>query len=200
MPDSNDIVYEGYQIDFLYIGRALFELFGGTDVSFESLVSLLSTLWTIWTVFALLFSALLLVGIVYAYIRINQLGELGGAAQKAQERLYKELHKADSENTRWRDIEHHMATDNPNDWKLAIIEADVLLGEILEQAGYAGLSIGDKLKSVSPAQVTTLDDAWQAHKVRNNIAHAGTDFVLTKKLAQDTITQYRRVFEEFKVV
>ena len=46
----------------------------------------------------------------------------------------------------------------------------------------------------------TLEDAWNAHKVRNAIAHQGSDFVLTKRVADATITQYRHVFEEFKFV
>jgi len=56
------------------------------------------------------------------------------------------------------------------------------------------------LKSVSASQMTTLNDAWEAHKIRNRIAHDGADFVLTKRVAQETITQYRRVFDEFGLV
>ncbi|MEZ4200307.1 MAG: hypothetical protein R3B69_01740 [Candidatus Paceibacterota bacterium] len=46
----------------------------------------------------------------------------------------------------------------------------------------------------------TLDQAWAAHLVRNKVAHAGSDFILTKKLAQETVTQYKMVFEELGVV
>ena len=63
-----------------------------------------------------------------------------------------------------------------------------------------GTTIGEKLKSASPNSFKTLDQAWRAHRVRNEIAHAGSDFVLTKKAAQDTITQYKMVFEEFELL
>ena len=90
----------------------------------------------------------------------------------------------------------HSTSDNPTDWKLAIIEADIILDEILKEAGYGGASLGERLRSISPTQLESLDDAWQAHKVRNQIAHGGADFILTQRLAQDTIKQYRRVFYE----
>ena len=94
----------------------------------------------------------------------------------------------------------HSGTNNPNDWKLAIIEADIMLGELLDAMGLGGTTIGEKLKSASPNSFKTLDQAWRAHRVRNEIAHAGSDFVLTKKAAQDTITQYKMVFEEFELL
>ncbi len=80
---------------------------------------------------------------------------------------------------------------------MAIIESDILLGRILKEKGYGGSSIGEQLKSISPQSLSTLNDAWEAHKVRNQIAHDGADFVLTKKKAQETITMYKRVFSEF---
>ena len=55
------------------------------------------------------------------------------------------------------------------------------------------LSMGVNVVVVGEA---TLDDAWQAHKVRNQIAHAGADFVLTQKITRETIMMYKRVFEE----
>jgi len=94
----------------------------------------------------------------------------------------------------------HTASDNPNDWKLAIIEADIILDEALKKAGFGGGSLGERLRSISPAQLPSLDDAWQAHKVRNQIAHGGADFILTKRLAEDTIKQYRRVFTDLGIL
>ena len=93
----------------------------------------------------------------------------------------------------------HGNSDSPNDWKLAIIEADIILDDVLKQQGYAGNSLGERLKSISPSQLESLQDAWEAHKVRNKIAHEGADFVLTKRLAQETITKYQRVFTEFGI-
>jgi len=43
-----------------------------------------------------------------------------------------------------------------------------------------------------------LEDAWDAHKVRNRIAHEGSDFLLTEHLARKTIGQFKNVFTEFQ--
>jgi len=75
-----------------------------------------------------------------------------------------------------------------------------MLEQMLDNAGYVGASIGDKLKTANPASFTTVQDAWDAHRVRNEIAHAGSDFVLTKRVAQETIIKYERVFREFGVI
>jgi hypothetical protein len=198
--DSNDISYQAIQFDFVYIGRQLFEIFGLSNLTYTAFLNFLSSAWDIYTAVALGFSAVLVVGIIYAYIRYNQMGDLETVLVETQEKLWDELYGSGASNNRWEEIEQHVTTDNPNDWKLAIIEADVMLEEMLRSAGYAGQTIGDKLKSASPNNFKTLDDAWRAHRVRNNIAHGGADFVLTKKLAQETIVQYKHVFQEFGIV
>jgi hypothetical protein len=83
---------------------------------------------------------------------------------------------------------------------VAIIEADIFLDETLNEAGYVGVSLGEKLKSANPQSFTTIQDAWEAHKVRNEIAHVGSDFILTRKIAQDTLLRFERVFREFGVI
>jgi hypothetical protein len=200
MPDSNDIVYEGYQFDFVYFGRQLFDIFGMDGVSFDAIVSFFQTAWDVYSVIALILSFIFAIGMIYAYIRYNQYCGLETIYNETQENLWKQLYGADATNNRWDDIQNHIVADDPNYWKLAIIEADVMLEETLESAGYAGLTIADKLKSASPQSFEALQDAWDAHKVRNEIAHSGADFVLTKKTAQETIVQYRRVFQEFGVI
>lgn len=200
MPDSNDIIYDGYQIDFFYVGQVISQLFGLDRLSYSAFVEGLESAWEIWTVLSLILSFLLIIAIVYTYIRYNQMNALAAEQIATEERLYQELHGTGSANSRWEDVEQHIASDNPTEWKMAIIEADVMLEEALDSAGYAGTTLGEKLKSASPTSFETLDDAWNAHKVRNQIAHGGTDFVLTKKIAQETIVQYRRVFQEFGVI
>ncbi len=80
------------------------------------------------------------------------------------------------------------------------MEADIILGDMLSHQGYRGQSIGDKLKDANPLQFTTLDLAWQAHKVRNDIAHAGEGFHLSEWDTKGTLDFYRRVFEEFDYI
>jgi hypothetical protein len=181
----------------------LMERLGQTDVtgffSLDNILDLLNSIWLIYTILAYLFCIFLLVLYVYASTRKHQLEVLQGDIQEKKERIYEEHFKSGPKNNRIQDVMTHIGSDSPSDWKLAIIEADIILDEILKNAGYAGNSLGERLKSIAPSQLQSLDDAWQAHKVRNQVAHAGADFILTRKLAEDTIKQYRRVFYEFGI-
>jgi len=98
--------------------------------------------------------------------------------------------------TRWAKVTALMGSENVNDWKQAILESDMMLDAILNGLGYQGESIGEKLKRVQPGEMKNVQDAWDAHKVRNSIAHDGA-FALTHHEANQAIQQYRRVFEEF---
>lgn len=51
----------------------------------------------------------------------------------------------------------------------AILDADKLLGYVLELRGYTG-SVGEQLKK-SGGLFGSIDRVWSAHKVRNQIAH-----------------------------
>ncbi len=178
------------------LGDALSQTSFFNFLSFESISNFFSTAWLIYVILAYLFSIFLLVVYIYGSIGKKQIADLEDELRERKERLYQEHFHGAPKNKRVEDMIEHSSSDNPTDWKLAIIEADIILDEILKEAGYGGSSLGERLRSISPTQLQSLDDAWQAHKVRNQIAHGGADFILTQRLAQDTIKQYRRVFYE----
>lgn len=98
---------------------------------------------------------------------------------------------------KWLKIEAHINSLTPSDWRLAVIEADIMLNDILEKLGYQGDSIGEKLKGIKREDFLTLDLAWEAHKIRNVIAHKGSEFQMDEREAKRVIGLYRKVFEEF---
>jgi hypothetical protein len=172
------------------------------DVSFawfslDGLLGFLGSVWAVYTILAYLVTIILLVLYVYASVRKNLYLGLQVQILRDAEKLYAEKYHKVARNDQLGDVLKHSESDNPNDWKLAIIEADIILDNLLKQKGYAGSSLGERLKSISPTQLESLNDAWEAHKIRNRIAHDGADFVLTKKIARETIARYQRVFMEF---
>jgi uncharacterized membrane protein len=100
----------------------------------------------------------------------------------------------------WKRIDNYVRSENPSDWKIAILEADNLLEEVITQMGYQGDTFGEKLKSIKPAQFPYLDHAWEAHKFRNDIAHGSSDRPLAHSEANRIIGLYERVFRELKVL
>ncbi len=101
---------------------------------------------------------------------------------------------------RWEVVQKHMASDNPAEWKLAVIEADSMLEAMVKKMGYGGASLGESMKMIKKTDFVTLDDAWKAHKVRNFIAHQGSSFLLSKHQAKEVIGLYGKVFKEFEMI
>lgn len=186
--------------DVFAVFGQLFSGSGAADVvTVGGIFGVLSALWTIIVVLGYIAAIIFLTLYVYASVRRNLNSELQTQSLRDEEKLYDQLYRGAVKNNRLESVLAHSTSSNPNDWKLAIIEADIILDDILKQQGYAGNSLGERLKSISPNQLESLQDAWEAHKVRNKIAHEGTDFVLTQRLVQETINQYQRVFAEFGV-
>jgi len=196
MPDDNDIVVTTYGPNFLAMWNSLTEKLSGGS-GWDGFLSLLSSVWEIYSIIAFILSAIFIIGIVYSYIRFNQLSEIEVNQLLDAEKLWQQKHGSGEGGGEWQSIVSHLDSSNPNDWKLAIIEADIMLERVLDDAGFAGNTVGDKLKSASPTNFTTLQDAWDAHIIRNKIAHQGEDFVLTQRIAKEALTKYRRVFDEF---
>ncbi len=169
-------------------------LFAGFSVA--EVMGFLGTAWTVFAIIAYIVSAIFLFLYIYASIHVGELYEEEDHHLRAAEEAYRRKMMGGATANRFHDMKEHIDSENPNDWKLAIIEADIILDEALKRMGYAGTSLGERLRSISPQSMRTLDDAWEAHKVRNEIAHSGVDFVLTHKLARETIVRYERVFSE----
>ena len=198
MADENTMISAPYQLDIEGIVSWVYTHLTGYGGDMGALQDTVSTWWYIFSIASFTVSALLLIGIVYSIIRFSELRAIEQEGLREAERAYRETHAMESENSKWQGILAHASADSPSDWRLAIIEADIMLDELLESLGYAGASIGEKLKSARPETFRSIEDAWNAHKVRNAIAHQGSDFVLTKRATQEAITQYQRVFQEFK--
>lgn len=141
--------------------------------------------------------------IVYSCIRIFELLEV------EEEELEHILHMHETNmkqaaespvirNLKWENARDKVFTDNPSDWKLAIIEADTVLDDLLTERGYVGAGIGEKLKEAEKGGgFKSVQKAWEAHTVRNDIAHDNTGGAeISKREAIRVIGLYEQIFEE----
>jgi hypothetical protein len=165
----------------------------------DGVLGFLGSVWSVYVVLAYICSFIFLILYIYASIEGDKYSDIEHDLIHAEEEAYAMKMSGGIKSDKFAELQAHLDSDNPNDWKLAIIEADIILDNTLKRQGYAGPTLGDRLKSISPESMHSIDDAWQAHKVRNQIAHAGADFVLTQKIARETIMQYERVFKELGV-
>lgn len=169
-------------------------LIGG--LSSDSVLGFLSSAWSVYVVIAYISSFIFLVLYIYASIEADKYSDIEHDLVHAAEEAYALKMTGGVTSDKFTELQAHLDSQNPNDWKLAIIEADIILDDTLKRQGYAGPTLADRLKSISPDTLHSIRDAWDAHMVRNKIAHAGADFVLTQKIARETIMQYERVFKE----
>jgi len=153
------------------------------------------------TILGMVLSLLLVVFIVYVMIRLHQVEHEGFHAREAHAHEHHEPEVESAHgNERWDHIVMLASGASEGDWRRAILEADIMLFDVMHEQGYPGETVGEQLKMANPIQMTTLDLAWQAHKVRNDIAHGGEGMELNERDVRSTVDYYRRVFEEFGVI
>lgn len=188
------------QINLESLSRTFQDCFQGvcySSVDFPGFFAWIAHAW-IWVIVAGYALAVLgLFGVMYTTMRLFDL-------RKREEKFYSTLlvspETGEEAPSRWRHIESLAGGTSPSEWREAIIEADIMLDDMLGQQGYVGEGVGEKLKAADTSSFNTLQDAWEAHKVRNQIAHEGSEFILSESLARRTIARYTAVFREFKAI
>lgn len=179
----------------------IYSKFGQPTPWWESFASfLIDIVWPIWKGIAIL---VILGGVLFIMRVYSKLSALN----KEEVEIYgSSLHvqtngeTLEPKNEKWESIIEKINSANSSDWRLAIVEADIMLEELLRRSGYHGDTLGEMLKSVEKSDFTTLESAWEAHKIRNAIAHRGADFPLNEREAKHAVSLFEEVFKEFKII
>ena len=101
--------------------------------------------------------------------------------------------------SRWEEIQRHLNSVKEAEWKFAVIEADSLVDYILKSAGYPGDTMGDRLKNIDKSQIVTLDGLWEAHKIRNRLAH-DLNYFLRYGEAKRAVQLYEKTLKELNAL
>lgn len=105
----------------------------------------------------LLFAAVLIVGgILFAIITLSRNG--GRVLDVTKYRC------------KWLEIEQQLKRDDSGSHALTILSADKLLDQALRERGIKGETMGERMKNAK-TMWTNANAVWQAHKIRNQIAH-----------------------------
>jgi hypothetical protein len=185
-----------------YLLTRVYDFFGGVHASgfFGAIPSWVSFVLSEIAIWGMVLTLLLVLLIVYTQIRLVMIEHEGFHGKEEHQVIEEEAAAPPPQEERWRRIVELASSGNPSDWRRAILEADIMLSVVLAEAGYEGSSVGEQLKVTNPLQVTTLRLAWDAHMVRNKVAHGGEAYELTERDVRTTIDNYRRVFEEFGAI
>jgi hypothetical protein len=155
--------------------------------------------WVIFTLISFAVSIPFIAVSIYCWVRILQIRHRERLGFRAAQRTV-ESKDTPKTHLRWRRIMDQMSAGTPESWRLAILEADIMLNELLDLQGYKGETMADKMKQVDRASFNTIDLAWEAHKVRNRIAHEGANHEISSREARRVISLYEHVFKEFRIV
>ncbi len=134
----------------------------------------------------------------YSHIRIKEIEK--EEKQKKMDKLLAMLPVVAPKSEKWQVVQRHIFSQNPAEWRLAIIESDSLLDDLTIYLNLPGETLGERLKNATPSEFKNIQAAWEAHKTRNKIAHSGSDFELTHAEANRVIRMYEDVFNEFKYI
>lgn len=100
---------------------------------------------------------------------------------------------------KWNKIRARMKSDNESEYKVAVIEADNLIDDLVKKLGYPGENLGERMENMPETEIEAKIDLVQAHEVRNRIIH-DENFVLDKNKAQETLENYENFLKYFQVL
>ena len=155
--------------------------------------------WSVFVALSLFISLLLAALIIYCAIRIFQVRQVERRRFAALQRTVA-AHDVPKTQLRWHRVLEQAHAEDGQNWRLAILEADIMLNELLDTLGHRGETMADKMRGVDPANFNTIDLAWEVHKIRNKVAHAGAEFPLHAREVRRVISLYERIFREFRFI
>lgn len=142
-----------------------------------------------------LVSVAFIAGAIYAWIGDQEVSKM--FAEKRNRHF--EINKNSStspQKKRWMNIAAMFQSPDPNAWRIAIIDADSMLEELITSMGFVGESFGEKLKQMNNSGIPWTDAAWDIHLLRNKLAHEGSRYPLTDREAYRAFKIYENIFFE----
>ncbi len=97
----------------------------------------------------------------------------------------------------WRKIVVRLDTGLESEYKLAALEADNMMNDILKRMGYTGETLGERLKNLTSATLPNIEEIREAHQIRNNIIH-DPDYRLSLDEARKMMEIYEKGFRDLQ--
>jgi len=153
-------------------------------------------LWWIRAVFMVV-AVLLLIGVIVLLIKSAWINLLL-LDPMADFRRYKTLVKKKSPKA-WKTILKRLDSNKESEYKLAIIEADSFLDEVLDKMRHGGDTTEERLNNIPVAVLPSVQQLKQAHQMRNTIVHE-PERQLARDEARRIIEVYEQAFKELDLL
>ncbi len=158
--------------------------------------------WTIIGIISVCISILSLFIIIFSLVRLIeiQIFDAQEIEHEINHALARDKETDRSTNPRWKYIQTLIESPNESDWRIAVLEADTLLEESLKEKDIVGNNMSELLEEAKANGYPNIQGAWDAHLIRNKIAHEGADFPFTQIEGRRVIKLYQNIFEDLKVI
>ncbi|MEK7598192.1 MAG: hypothetical protein AAB487_00470 [Patescibacteria group bacterium] len=100
---------------------------------------------------------------------------------------------------RWDRIKDRLKSENESEYKVAIIEADSIIDDLVRGMAYPGENMGERLDNMPKGQLESMQKLGEAHEVRNRIIHE-ENFQVSREHAKEILKKYEAFLEEFEVL
>lgn len=144
----------------------------------------------------IILDAVFLVGFIWVFRKTLEYRPdlISSLRRKKEERAEAAGNELDTERYAkvWKKILEKADSAPPHSFTLAIMAADNLVGEALDDLGLEGEHVADKLQKLNPKELRTLESLWRAHRIRNDLVHTA-GFEIKENEAKEILN----IFESF---
>jgi transposase len=99
---------------------------------------------------------------------------------------------------KWLAIEQQVKKDEEASYQMAIFNADKLLDQALKERGFAGNTMGERMKSAQKSW-SNANNTWTAHKLRNQIAHE-TDVRINYDTTRRALAAFKQALKDVRAI
>ena len=135
------------------------------------------------------------VGAVYAWLGIQKVNDMNTRKRFEYFSLSKKNTTKSPQSEHWDHIVTMFQSQDPTAWRMAIIDADSLLEDLITQMGFTGENFGEKLKNMQQEGISWVQSAWEVHLLRNKLAHEGSRYPLNDREAYQAFKIYESIFQ-----
>jgi len=142
--------------------------------------------------FLIFYTILVFLGLGLLLMKNPQLWDYSWYGNKTKKTLEKKAKRRPP--SPWKNINEKVNSASPNDWKIAVIEADKLFDKALIDAGFVGENMGERMRGLKNSDIDGNTDAlWEAHKTRNSIVH-DSNYDIDDDKARKTVNTLEKAY------
>ena len=95
-------------------------------------------------------------------------------------------------------IENSLRREEASSYHLSVLSADKLLDQALRESGVKGQTMGERMKNCN-AKFSDANGVWNAHKLRNRIAHE-TDAPMNYEESRRAVANFKRALKDIGAI